>query len=142
MADEHIIAKTDQRAFTLIYDDFLKSNLLDYYEKMIFITLKSYTDNKTKQAFPSLKTISSVTGISYSKVRKCLSHMKELGVIKSERRFDKKGGETSKLYTLYDYADVWNTGKLPEDFDDLEEERQLVERLKRKGYIITKKKRL
>ena len=140
MADEQIIAKTDQRAFTLIYDDFLKSNLLDYYEKMIFITLKSYTDNKTKQAFPSLKTISSVTGISYSKVRKCLSHMKELGVIKSERRFDKKGGETSKLYTLYDYADVWNTGKLPEDFDDLEEERQLVERLKRKGYIITKKK--
>ena len=37
MAQKKIKSATDQRKFTLVYNDFLESELLNYYEKMIFI---------------------------------------------------------------------------------------------------------
>ena len=38
--------KTEQRNFTIVYDDFLESDILDKNEKLVFIALKRYT-NKT-----------------------------------------------------------------------------------------------
>ena len=42
--------KSDQRLFTMVYHDFLTSELLNYYEKMIFIMLKKHADSKTHEA--------------------------------------------------------------------------------------------
>ena len=78
--------KSDQRLFTMVYHDFLTSELLNYYEKMIFIMLKKHADSKTHEAYPSLATISKETGISKRKVQNCLNHMEELKVIKRKRR--------------------------------------------------------
>lgn len=138
MAKRKIVA-TDQRPFTIVYDDFLRCKMLTYYEKMIFIIIKSYADNDTLQAFPSIKTIQQVSGISMAQIKRCLNHMQEIGVIKVEKG-EPQNGKRSNLYTLYDYADLWNTGTLPDNIEDLNEERQLVAKLKAKGYTVTKKK--
>lgn len=138
MAKRKIVA-TDQRPFTIVYDDFLRCKMLTYYEKMIFIIIKSYANNDTLQAFPSIKTIHQVSGISIAQIKRCLNHMKEIGVIKVEKG-EPQNGKRSNLYTLYDYADLWNTGTLPDNIEDLDEERQLVAKLKAKGYIVRKKK--
>ena len=138
MAKRKIVA-TDQRPFTIVYDDFLRCKMLTYYEKMIFIIIKSYANNDTLQAFPSIKTIHQVSGISIAQIKSCLNHMKEIGVIKVEKG-EPQNGKRSNLYTLYDYADLWNTGTLPDNIEDLDEERQLVAKLKAKGYIVRKKK--
>ena len=61
MARKRIKSATDQRKFTLVYNDFLESDILNYYEKMVFIALKKFADNDTMRAFPSLKTIHSIT---------------------------------------------------------------------------------
>ena len=108
MARKKIKSATDQRKFTLIYNDFIESNLLNYYEKMIFIVLKKYADNNTMKAFPSLNKLHKVTGISLSQVKRSINHMKELGVINVEHRNNEIKGHQSNIYTLYDYAEIWS----------------------------------
>lgn len=110
MARKKIKSATDQRHFTLIYNDFLESNVLNYYEKMVFIALKKFADNDTMRAFPSLKTIHKITGISQSQIRRSIDHMKELGVLSVEHRLDDERGHQSNVYTLYDYAEMWSAG--------------------------------
>ena len=143
MARRKIKSATDQRKFTLVYNDFLESDLLNYYEKMVFITLKKFADNETMRAFPSLKTIHSITGISLSQVRRSIEHMEELGVLSVEHRTDKDRGHQSNLYTLYDYAEIWNVGSSENDVaavaDEISEAK-LVAELKARGYTVIKEK--
>ena len=143
MARKKIKSATDQRKFTLVYNDFLESDLLNYYEKMVFITLKKFADNETMRAFPSLKTIHSITGISLSQVRRSIEHMEELGVLSVEHRTDKDRGHQSNLYTLYDYAEIWNVGSSENDVaavaDEISEAK-LVAELKARGYTVIKEK--
>ena len=143
MARRKIKSATDQRKFTLVYNDFLESDLLNYYEKMVFITLKKFADNETMRAFLSLKTIHSITGISLSQVRRSIEHMEELGVLSVEHRTDKDRGHQSNLYTLYDYAEIWNVGSSENDVaavaDEISEAK-LVAELKARGYTVIKEK--
>ena len=145
MARRKIKSATDQRKFTLVYNDFLESDLLNYYEKMVFIALKKFADNDTMKAFPSLKTIHNITGISLSQVRRSIEHMKELGVLSVEHRTDKDKGHQSNLYTLYDYAEIWNVGSSEDDVaavaDEISEAK-LVAELKARGYTVIKEKGL
>lgn len=117
MARRKIKSATDQRKFTMIYNDFLESDVLNHYEKLIFIVLKKFANNDTLKAFPSLKTIHKVTGISLSQVRRSIEHMEELGVLSVEHRIDDTKGNQSNLYTLYDYAGIWNA----ESSDEIKE---------------------
>lgn len=140
MANDELIARDDQRRFSLIYHDFVESKLLDYYEKMIFICLKKYADNDTRQAYPSLSTISRITGISKRKVQNCLKHMQELGVVTCKRRKTENGDYTSNLYVLHDYAKLWKDGTISDDETEPDEDQAVIERLKQKGYIVIKQK--
>ena len=63
---------SDQRPFTIVYNDFLDSDRLNANEKMVYICIKRYLDNVTHTAFPSIKTICEVTGISKPTVNKAL----------------------------------------------------------------------
>lgn len=139
MANEKLIARDDQRRFMLVYHDFFDSDLLDYYEKMVFMCLKKYADTTTKQAFPSLTTISRITGISKRKVQNCLKHMEELNVIQCIRRTKDTGEKQSNLYVVRDYASLWTGGQVQDDMEP-DEEKQIIERLEQRGYIVTKKK--
>lgn len=142
MARKKLKSATDQRKFTLVYNDFLESDLLNYYEKMVFITLKKFADNDTMRAFPSLKTIHKITGISLSQVRRSIDHMEELGVISIEHRTDKDKGHQSNIYTLYDYAEIWNVGSSEDVAAVADEisEAKLVAELKARGYTVIKEK--
>ena len=143
MARKRIKSATDQRRFTLVYNDFLESDILNYYEKMVFIALKKFADNDTMRAFPSLKTIHGITGISLSQVRRSIEHMEQLGVISVEHRTDKEKGHQSNIYTLYDYAEIWKVDSSNDDVTavvDEISEAKLVAELKARGYTVTKEK--
>lgn len=144
MARKKIKSATDQRKFTLVYNDFLESDLLNHYEKSVFIALKKYADNDTMRAFPSLNKLHKITGISLSQVRRSIDHMKELGVISVEHRTDEDKGHQSNLYTLYDYAEIWSVGS-SEDIAAVANEiseMKLVAELRSRGYTVTKEKGL
>ena len=143
MARKRIKSATDQRRFTIVYNDFLESDILNYYEKMVFIALKKFADNDSMRAFPSLKTIHGITGISLSQVRRSIEHMEQLGVISVEHRTDKEKGHQSNIYTLYDYAEIWKVDSSNDDVaavvDEISEAK-LVAELKARGYTVTKEK--
>ena len=143
MARKKIKSATDQRPFIMLYHDFLESNILDTYEKMVFIALKKFADNDSMRAFPSLKTIHGITGISLSQVRRSIEHMEQLGVISVEHRTDKEKGHQSNIYTLCDYAEIWKVDSSNDDVaavvDEISEAK-LVAELKARGYTVTKEK--
>ena len=146
MARKKIKSATDQRKFTLVYNDFLESDLLNHYEKSVFIALKRYSDNDTMRAFPSLNKLHKITGISLSQVRRSIDHMKELGIISVEHRTDEDKGHQSNLYTLYDYAEIWsvdagsseNIAAVANEISEM----KLVVELRSRGYTVTKEKGL
>lgn len=143
MARRKIKSATDQRKFTIVYNDFLESDLLDKHEKLIYIAIKRFADNDTLKAFPSLKTLHKITGISIRWIKKSIEHMEQLGVISIEHREDDEKGHQSNLYTLYDYAEIWNVGSSENDVaavaDEISEAK-LVAELKARGYTVIKEK--
>lgn len=144
MARQKVKTSTDQRSFTLVYNDFLESNVLNYYEKMVFIAIKKFANNDTLIAFPSLKRLHSMTGISRSKIQEVIASLQEKGVLKVEHRTTKEKGHQSNIYTLYDFAELWNAGDVGEmaAVVDRYEEDRMVEALKSKGYVVRKEKEL
>ena len=143
MARRKIKSATDQRKFTIVYNDFLESDLLDKHEKLIYIAIKRFADNDTLKAFPSLKTLHKITGISIRWIKKSIEHMEQLGVISVEHREDDEKGHQSNLYTLYDYAEIWNVGSSENDVaavaDEISEAKMVAE-LKARGYTVIKEK--
>lgn len=144
MARKRIKSATDQRKFTIVYNDFLESDLLDKHEKLIYIAIKRFADNDTLKAFPSLKTLHKITGISIRWIKKSIEHMEQLGVISVEHREDDEKGHQSNIYTLYDYAEIWNVGSSEDVAAVADEvsEMKLVAELRAKGYTVTKEKEL
>lgn len=124
MARRKIKSATDQRKFTIVYNDFLESELLDKHEKLIYIAIKRFADNDTLKAFPSLKTLHKITGISIRWIKKSIEHMEQLGVISVEHREDDEKGHQSNIYTLYDYAEIWKVGSSEE-----------IEEVKKKHFV-------
>lgn len=101
-------SKKPRSGFTQIYNAFLDSEKLTQHDKMVFIAIKSFTNNKTKQAYPSLATISRVSGVSLSQVRRSIAKMEEMQILKVESRSDDYNhGRISNLYTLYDSPEMW-----------------------------------
>lgn len=143
MARRKIKSATDQRKFTIVYNDFLESELLDKHEKLIYIAIKRFADNDTLKAFPSLKTLHKITGISIRWIKKSIEHMEQLGVISVEHREDDEKGHQSNLYTLYDYAEIWKVGSSEDDVAavaDEVSEAKLVAELRARGYTVIKEK--
>ena len=144
MEQNNIKSIDDQRKFTKIFNDFLESELLDKHEKLIFIAIKRFADNETLVAFPSLKTLHKMTGISIKWIQKSINHMEELGILRVEQRISEENGIQSNLYTLYDYAEVWKTGKNEEIKEIIHrtEIQHMIDILKSFGYSVNKEKGL
>lgn len=144
MARKRIKSATDQRKFTIVYNDFLESDLLDKHEKLVYIAIKRFADNETLTAFPSLKTLHKMTGISIRWIKKSIEHMEELGIISVEHRTSEDKGNQSNLYTLHDYAEIWSVGSSKNIAAVAEEisEMKLVAELRARGYTVTKEKEL
>lgn len=142
MARKRIKSATDQRPFIMIYQDFLESDLLDnYYQKLVYIYLKKFADSNN-QCFPSIKKLSKLTKIGATKIKQTLAELEEKGVISKENRSRSDGGKTSNLYTLYDFAEVWNVGSSEDVAAVAEEvsEAKMIAELRSKGYNVIKEK--
>lgn len=103
---------TDQRPGIWVYCDFLESDVLNYYQKIVFIYLKKFADQKG-QCYPSIRTLSRQSGISVKKVKETLKQLEEKGVISKANRTRPDGGKSSNLYTVYDYGGMWRKEKAP-----------------------------
>lgn len=128
-----------QRPFTVIYHDFLESSLLNTYEKMVFIVLKRFSDNKN-QCFPSLKKIADITQISRRKIQDTLKTLEQKHVISVETRFDADSRQTSNLYILHDHAETWHSENDENAKTDETAEMKLIAELQSMGYTVTKEK--
>lgn len=143
MARKKIKSATDQRKFIMIYHDFLESDLLTSHEKMVFIALKKFADSNN-QCFPSLKKLADVARISKRKIQDTLKSLEQKHIIGIESRLRADGGDTSNLYTLYDFKELWNAGSSEEMAAVVNEyeEMKLVSELRSRGYTVTKEKGL
>lgn len=142
MARKKLKSATDQRPFIMIYQDFLESELLEnYYQKLVYIYLKKFADSNN-QCFPSIKKLSKLTKIGATKIKQTLAELEEKGVISKENRSRSDGGKTSNLYTLYDFAEVWNVGSSEDVAAVAEEvtEAKMIAELRSKGYTVIKEK--
>lgn len=140
MSRSRIKAATDQRAFTMIYNDFLKSELLTPDERLVYIYLKMHSDNNTGRSFPSLNTLARETGLSKRTVQRCLSELQDKGVVGIEHRRNDRGTQ-SNLYTVYDTAKIWNANNVAEMQSIASElkDSEIIEYLRSRGYNVTKK---
>jgi hypothetical protein len=84
---------------TMIDNAVLYSTQLTTYEKIVYVILCAYSNVKTGECYPSLKTISELVDASKNTVRKALDGLQNKGLITVEKR---KSGELndSNLYTL------------------------------------------
>ena len=114
-----IKTSTDQRNFSMIYHDFLDSDFLDSYEKMIFIYLKRFADSEGK-CFPSINKLAKVSKFSKSTILRTLKSLEEKEVISIEHRKTDKGNK-SNIYTLHDYAGTWQKKELSAPTTDAQE---------------------
>jgi len=117
MAKNKLQSATDQRKFVMIYHDFIESDLLNDREKMLFITLKKYADDKGK-CFPSLNTLARITGNTKKRVIALLKQLEEKEVLLIEKRKSDKKGNESNIYTLLDYKEIWTEKKSLEEETD------------------------
>lgn len=105
--------------FTKIYNAFLDFPDLSQHDKMVYIAIKSFADNTTKQAYPSLATISRVSGVSIAQVRRSIHKMQDMNILKVERRRNEdNNGNMSNLYTLYDSPEMWKAKDLISETED------------------------
>lgn len=147
MTRKIIKSSTDQRPFSMIYHDFLKSiqqGILDnHYQIIIYIYLKMFS-NENNQCYPSIKTLSNITNISEKKVKTTLKELEDKGLITKKNRTRPDGGKGSNLYTLYDYKELWNSNDSEEIATVIDgiEEKKMIQALTAKGYIVTKEKEL
>lgn len=110
---------------------------------MVFIALKKFANSKN-QCFPSLKKLADITQMSKRKIQDTLKELEQKHIIGIENRTRADGGNTSNLYTLYDFKELWSAGsskELATIIDEIEEKR-MIETLTAKGYFITKEKAL
>ena len=106
-----IRTSTDQRNYTMIYHDFLESNLLNGQEKLVFILLKKFSDSDGK-CFPSISKLTELSSFSKNKILRILKSLEEKKVLSITHRRTKEKGDTSNMYTLYDYAEKWQKKEL------------------------------
>jgi predicted transcriptional regulator len=111
MADT--IQRGSKRNFTMfdnaLFDEWDYFDL-DTYDIVVYFCLLRYADNNTRQAFPGYPHIAKVTRMSERRVATSIKHLSEQGLIDVKQRYDKTGGQTSNLYTVYDANEVINRG--------------------------------
>lgn len=92
-----------KNSFTVISDSVLDDPELTANEVLVYITLKKFSNNATKTAFPSLSTLAKKSRISRSSVQRALNGLCEKGYIIRKQRYNKETKEyRSNLYIILD----------------------------------------
>lgn len=129
-----------KKPFLMISHDFIKCEFLDWNEKNIYTILLMYADNDCK-CFPSIKTLSKLSGKSNKTIIKTLKQLEEKKLLKKESRIT-KNGQSSNLYTLYNFDDVWEAENIKQakEIVNIETKRkQLYELAQELNYVVVAK---
>lgn len=98
---------TELSNFTIFHNEFIDSEFLSGYEKLVFMAIKRHLNSESSQAFPSIKTICSHTGLSKPTVIKAIKSLEDKEILAVEHRESEERGHMSNLYTLMDYKEMW-----------------------------------
>ena len=129
--------------FVILSHNFIKCGMLNWNEKDIYIILLMYADSDQK-CFPSINTLCRISGKSNKTVIKALKGLEDKNLLKKEARIT-KNGQSSNLYTLYDFESVWEAEsieQIPEIVSNETKRKQLYELAEELNYIVTKEKGL
>ncbi|MDI3542570.1 MAG: hypothetical protein PWP57_173 [Candidatus Atribacteria bacterium] len=85
--------------FTIIENSVIEDERLLPSEKLVYIVLSKFASQE-RSCFPSLSTISKLSGYSKSTVVRAIHKLCSLGYLTKERRKDKLRGNISTFYTL------------------------------------------
>lgn len=138
MADE--LKYKRKNPFVILSHNFIKWDMLNWNEKDIYIILLMYADSEQK-CFPSINTLCKVSGKSNKTVIKALKGLEEKHLLKKENRIT-KNGQSSNLYTLYDFDSVWEAESIEQvsKVVDIETKRkQLYELARELNYTVEEK---
>jgi len=139
--------------FTQIPTALIRSDTMTPLDKLVYITIKSYADNKTHDAFPSYRTISKSSGLSRRAAIDAVKRLSQKGLLTvTQRRSSNSDGLTSNLYHVNDIdPDIWlSQGGANKDNEDLDSEEKefidslpeevLIDALRRRGFEVPARK--
>ncbi len=95
--------------FNAIFDEWEHFDL-DTYDIAVYFCLLRYSDNNTRKAFPGQAHIAKLTRMSLRRVKTSIKNLQGQGLIDITPRYEKKGAQTSNLYTVYDANEVIHRG--------------------------------
>lgn len=127
--------------FVILSHNFIKWGMINWNEKDIYIILLMYADSEQK-CFPSIKTLCKVSGKSNKTVIRALKGLEEKHLLKKETRIT-RNGQSSNLYTLYDFESVWEAESIEQVHEIVNTEtkrNQLYELARELNYVVIKEK--
>lgn len=127
--------------FIMLSHNFIKWDMLNWNEKDIYIILLMYANNEQK-CFPSISTLCKVSKKSNKTVIKALKGLEEKKLLKKENRIT-PNGQSSNLYTLYDFESVWEAESIEQVSEIVNKETkrmQLYKLAQELNYIVIKEK--
>lgn len=114
MSEEYGVLDLRENKFTQVTNVVLQDSVhIDKTaHKLVYVMLCMHADNKTKQSYPSVKTLAKECCCSENTVRAALKRLKELRLIDIRERKNSESGQLSNLYVLLnppkEYEDVVN----------------------------------
>ncbi len=85
--------------FTMVENSMIEDERLLPSEKLVYVVLSKFASQE-RSCFPSLSTISKLSGYSKSTVVRAIKRLSSLGYLTKERRRDEVRGNISTFYTL------------------------------------------
>ena len=88
--------------FVMIPQSLARDKSLAHRDKIVYMTLCLFTDNMSKQSYPSAQTIADMSGLSRNSIFRALKALELAGYIRREQRTFGRGKQTTNVYYLLD----------------------------------------
>ncbi|MGY3188737.1 helix-turn-helix domain-containing protein [Lysinibacillus sp. TE18511] len=88
--------------FVMIPQSLARDKSLTHRDKIVYMTLCLFTDNTSKQSYPSAQTIADMSGLSRNSIFRALKALELAGYIRREQRTFGRGKQTTNVYYLLD----------------------------------------
>lgn len=88
--------------FVMIPQSLARDKSLTHRDKIVYMTLCLFTDNASKQSYPSAQTIADTASVSRNSVFRALKSLETTGYIRREKRTFGRGKQTTNVYYLLD----------------------------------------
>lgn len=88
--------------FVMIPQSLARDKTLSHRDKIVYMTLCLYSDNASKQSYPSAQTIADMSGVSRNGVFRALKALELTDYIRREQRTFGRGKQTTNVYYLLD----------------------------------------